>query len=279
MLSCYYKMKLGIAGSRGITNYVQFKDALEAYLKTCAPISEIVSGGARGVDSLAAQYARQHNLALTEFKPDWNTYGKSAGYRRNVDIVNASDEVFVVWDGVSKGTNHTINITKKAGKPIHVELIETIKKPVKRKCSTIDSNLITYVVGDLFDAKGALGHCVSADFAMGAGIARIFRSKFGQVQALKDQHCKIGDVATLQANPFIYYLVTKQCFFHKPTYKSLEQSLIKMRDHMLSHDVSQINLPRIGCGLDKLEWSKVEQILLKTFETTSIKCIVYTLPE
>lgn len=88
-------------------------------------LSKIVSGGAKGVDSMAAQYAQEHDIELEVFYPDWTKYGRSAGYRRNVQIVDASDELFIMWDSKSKGTKLTIDIAKKKGKPCHVHHVKT----------------------------------------------------------------------------------------------------------------------------------------------------------
>lgn len=69
---------------------------------------------------MAEYYAKERNYNLLVFKADWETFGNAAGYMRNVGIVNASDEVFAFWDFKSPGTKHTIDITKKAGKPCYV---------------------------------------------------------------------------------------------------------------------------------------------------------------
>ena len=80
----------------------------------------IVSGGARGADSLAEKYAAEKGIPITVVPAEWDKYGKSAGYRRNVQIVAESDEVVAFWDGESKGTQHTIDIAGKAGKKVSV---------------------------------------------------------------------------------------------------------------------------------------------------------------
>lgn len=77
----------------------------------------VVSGGARGVDSWGAAFAEERGIEVEVFKPDWKKYGKSAGYKRNKEIVDAADDVVAFWDGQSKGTLHTIQIAHKAGKP------------------------------------------------------------------------------------------------------------------------------------------------------------------
>lgn len=80
----------------------------------------IISGGARGADSLANEYAHSRGLELIECPADWERYGKSAGYRRNADMVKQADVVVAFWDGESKGTKHSIDLTLAAGKPLLV---------------------------------------------------------------------------------------------------------------------------------------------------------------
>ena len=111
--------KLAIVGGRDFSDYELMKRTLDEYQKTHTVI-EIVSGGARGADSLGAQFAREHGIKLTEFLPDWNRYGKSAGFRRNGSIVMNSDEVIAFWDGQSRGTANTISIARTFGKPVYI---------------------------------------------------------------------------------------------------------------------------------------------------------------
>lgn len=107
-------MKIAIVGSRGITSL-----DLTPYLEGC---DEIVSGGARGVDSIAARYARSHGLKLTEFLPDYDKYGRGAPIVRNRSIVNYADKVIAFWDGKSRGTMYTINYAREHGVPCEVIL-------------------------------------------------------------------------------------------------------------------------------------------------------------
>ncbi|KGL79430.1 O-acetyl-ADP-ribose deacetylase 1, partial [Tinamus guttatus] len=139
---------------------------------------------------------------------------------------------------------------------------------------------IKNVKGDLFSCPqtDALAHCISEDCRMGAGIAVIFKKKFGGVQELLEQHKKTGEVAVLQRDDrYIYYLITKEKVSHKPTYETMRKSLEAMKSHCLSNGVTDISMPRIGCGLDGLDWNKVSEILGEVFEDTDIKITVYTL--
>ena len=106
-------MKLAIIGSRNLD--VQ---NLEDYLP--ANVTEIVSGGAKGIDSIAASYARQHGIPLTEFLPDYQRYKRGAPLKRNQQIANYADEVLAFWDGQSRGTLFTVNLFKQQGKNVTV---------------------------------------------------------------------------------------------------------------------------------------------------------------
>lgn len=76
-------MKLIVAGSREFDNYAVVERSIDQFIENYGSISEIVSGGARGADQLGERYAKKHKIALRQFYPNWDLYGKSAGYRRN----------------------------------------------------------------------------------------------------------------------------------------------------------------------------------------------------
>ena len=106
-------MKLAIFGSRNI-----ILPNIEEYLPD--GVSEIVSGGAKGIDSEAAKLAISHNIKLTEFRPDYRRYGRGAPLKRNVQIADYADAGLAFWDGSSRGTKYTIDLFRKREKPITV---------------------------------------------------------------------------------------------------------------------------------------------------------------
>ena len=83
-------------------------------------ISEIVSGTARGVDQLGERLASELNIPVKRFPANWDLFGKSAGYKRNVTMADYADGLIAIWDGKSKGTGHMINIMTAKGKWIYV---------------------------------------------------------------------------------------------------------------------------------------------------------------
>ena len=113
-------MKVAIVGSRSFDNYYHLASELD---KRKHEITEIVSGGARGADALAKKYAELNGITYTEFPANWEKYGRSAGFRRNRDIVIYSDKTIAFWDGISKGTAHTITLTENLGKKVEIILV------------------------------------------------------------------------------------------------------------------------------------------------------------
>ena len=106
-------MKVAVVGSRSLT-----VTNLEKYLPPNT--TEIVSGGAQGIDQCARRYAREHGIKLTEFLPDYPAYGRSAPLRRNIEIIDYSDVVLAFWDGVSHGTAFVITKCKERNTPCKV---------------------------------------------------------------------------------------------------------------------------------------------------------------
>lgn len=110
--------KVAVIGSRGFTDYSLLKTELD---RVTAPFI-IVSGGAKGADSLAEKYADEMGYTKLIFPAEWEKYGRSAGFKRNRLIIESSDIVLAFWDGVSKGTKHSINIAKSINKPHRIIL-------------------------------------------------------------------------------------------------------------------------------------------------------------
>ncbi|EDV96894.1 GH16527 [Drosophila grimshawi] len=137
---------------------------------------------------------------------------------------------------------------------------------------------VNEVNGDLFSAPKthSLAHCVGADMVMGAGIAVKFKEIYGKVDELLAQKARAGEVAVLKdGDRYIYYLVTKSQSWAKPTYESMQTSLEKMREHMLKNDIQKLAIPRIGCGIDGLEWNFVRFLLQEVFGRDDVEITVY----
>ena len=105
-------MKLAVIGSRTFNNYSLLKTKLLA-IHNRKTIELIVSGGANGADKLSERFAKEFSIPTLIHLPDWNKYGKGAGFIRNKLIVDDCDGVVAFIVNNSKGANHTVNIAKK----------------------------------------------------------------------------------------------------------------------------------------------------------------------
>ncbi len=120
-----------------------------------------------------------------------------------------------------------------------------------------------------------LAHCISSDFALGAGIAKTFDSvynmRFNLFKNYPDYKYNGGD-ALLIAN--VFNLVTKDKYWHKPTYDSLREALEMMKEQMDFVGANKLAIPHIAAGLDRLEWTKVYGIICEVFEDTDVAIVV-----
>lgn len=111
-------LKVAIVGSR------KFDDAEKVYGKICENIprncTEIVSGGAKGVDTLAQRYAEEHGVFMKVFLPEYEKFGKAATLIRNTEIVKYSDYIFVFIHDDSSGSVDTAKKCLELGKPFSV---------------------------------------------------------------------------------------------------------------------------------------------------------------
>jgi hypothetical protein len=102
-----------VAGSRTFNNYELLKNTLDKLFKTKVDAGErieIVSGMAKGADTLAIQYAKERGFQIKEFPAEWDRLGKSAGYQRNEKMAAYSDALVAFWDGKSRGTMHMVTL-------------------------------------------------------------------------------------------------------------------------------------------------------------------------
>ena len=120
-------MKTIIAGSRTITD---IKHVLDAAAVCGWLISEVVSGTARGVDLLGEQAAAMAGVPVKRFPADWDKYGKKAGYLRNMQMAEYAEALLAIWDGISAGTNHMINIAKTKGLRTYVHTVDLLAKVI-----------------------------------------------------------------------------------------------------------------------------------------------------
>lgn len=138
-----------------------------------------------------------------------------------------------------------------------------------------DLFLEKYKTGDIY------AHCISADFVLGKGIAKTFKEKFPELKKKKElvaEH-RIKNARRFMpvesGNVIIGNLITKKFYYSKPTYGSLTESLVELRKYMLQNNFKRALMPKIGCGLDGLQWELVKQIIEKVFEETNIEIKIF----
>ncbi|KAJ8941492.1 hypothetical protein NQ318_006178 [Aromia moschata] len=134
---------------------------------------------------------------------------------------------------------------------------------------------------DLFQAPAdfCLAHCVAADLRMSRGIALTFKKAFGQLEELRRQRPEVGRVLQITAagqekERSVFYLVTKQLSHHKPTYQTVWDTLVELRDVLLSQSISSLAIPKIASGLDGLDWRVIRSMLEVLFRFTGIDILV-----
>lgn len=138
-------------------------------------------------------------------------------------------------------------------------------------------------IRDLFSVPDdyCLAHCISADFGMGRGIVVEFNKRFDMKNKLQEKYpdyvntwhkYKYNGDCILEGR--VLNLITKERYFHKPTYESMRTSLSEMQAICWFNDINKVAMPIIGCGLDRLEWSKVSGIIKEVFENDDIEILV-----
>ena len=113
-------MKIAIIGSRDFDNYNLVVATMEEFQTTHPPTTTIVSGGARGADTLGEKWANNNKIPIKIFLAEWKKHGKAAGLIRNKDIIENSDHVVAFWDGESKGTKHSLGLCHKSNTPYSI---------------------------------------------------------------------------------------------------------------------------------------------------------------
>lgn len=139
---------------------------------------------------------------------------------------------------------------------------------------------------NLFDVdlkRYTLAHCISYDCEMGAGIAKVFNQKYPDMKpylkrVLKENNLNYPITVTYtgndEFNTVILNLITKERYWHKPTYDTITQSIKDMKDICECCNVKYLAMPKIGCGLDRLSWGKVREMITEIFEDTDIEILV-----
>lgn len=158
----------------------------------------------------------------------------------------------------------------------------------------IRCNLFEYVANNKLNT--VVAHCISRDIAMGAGIAKQFTDmgiknaliQYASINNMDSTRCVkvIGNMynTPLYMTP-VFNLITKEAYFHKPTYTTLRDALLEMKNSIVynnmyynnfdpSRVIKSLVMPKIGCGLDRLDWNTVSNMIKEIFSDIDIKVII-----
>ena len=130
---------------------------------------------------------------------------------------------------------------------------------------------------DLFGVKGDyyLVHCIASDLCLGAGIAVPMQQRFGLRQAIRASGESVESPTCILTGR-VLNLITKSKSYGKPTYSSFQFALEKMREIVVKEGITKIAMPKIGCGLDRLQWTLVKHLIEETFrdiEGENLVCV------
>ncbi len=132
--------------------------------------------------------------------------------------------------------------------------------------------------GDLFSVKNSspiFAHCVSSDGKMGAGIAKQFVRRYGSSLRDSVDGFEVGDAAPYKnGDTKIYNLITKEKYWKKPTFKSIQSSLKSLRKRLAENNEEKIYMPRIASGLDGKDWNKVKTKIKDVFDGSDIQITI-----
>ncbi|MCI7666816.1 MAG: macro domain-containing protein [Fusobacterium mortiferum] len=131
---------------------------------------------------------------------------------------------------------------------------------------------------DVFNHKDCYyAHCISRDYALGAGIAVEFDKRYdmrNRLLKLAEEKPETLDEKCIEVEN-VFNLITKEKYWQKPSYKSLEESLLEMKEKLSKNkNIKKLVMPKIGCGLDRLSWDKVEPMVQEIFKDLDIEIVV-----
>jgi hypothetical protein len=120
-----------------------------------------------------------------------------------------------------------------------------------------------------------LAHCISADFALGAGIAKtfdeVYNMRFKLFREYDNYEYEGGDALLIDN---VFNLVTKPKCYHKPRYEAVREALEVMKEIMETNATTKLAMPKIASGLDKCEWEKIYDIICEVFEDTDVEILI-----
>ena len=209
-------------------------------------------------------------------------YDKYKLISRRTDVFPCNDPI-VDWDGDTK--DYVLFATLPdyySNKPVSLKAyssVENVKSRVSQfKYTERTGNLVRRL------KNSCIAHCITADFSLGAGLAKVLNDKFDLSDRLDEQFHNIkstsdalGKALYIEARDTkIFNLVDKQDRYDFADYIYIEQALIDMKNQCKALGITSVIMPRIGCGRDKLDWTVVSAIIKEIFEDTDMKITVYS---
>lgn len=121
----------------------------------------------------------------------------------------------------------------------------------------------------------SLAHCISVDAKMGNGIAAKFKEFFNHTELLRASQMRVGDVIAIEEHPrTIFYLITKNRYFEKPSYRTLFDTLENLKHCLVKRNIKKLAMPRIGCGLDRLDWDIVFNMIKYVLRDVHLEILI-----
>lgn len=274
-------MKVAVIGSRGFDNYSLLKKVMNKYAKQA---TAIVSGGAKGADTLAERYAQEFNLEKIIFLADWGNiqvspciirnnskgpYNAMAGHNRNTKIVESADLIIAFWDFSSKGTRDSLKKAHKMGKKT---IIINYKK----------NKNIVYMIGDIFNSQcEVLVNPVNCVGVMGAGLALSFKERYPNMFSKYKSYCtqgllSPGKIALIQEDTKRIMLFPTKEHYSKPSKMIyIQEGLAKVKGAYANKGIKSIAFPKLGCGLGGLDWKQVEKEIISALGEENLLVEIY----
>jgi len=278
-----------ICGSRSLVDgKVPFSKAnvlfaIEHYFPVPLTNVEVITGGAKGVDSIAIEWAKRKGIPYRVFRPNWKRYGKRAGLIRNEQMVRIATHVLALWDGVSNGTAHTIVTAHKYGVPVTVNLVKGKDYSIWHEVGKVDAICVT--------TNGFVTR--SGRAVMGRGVAYQAKVFVPNVEKILAHHIKKfgnvpGQLTELKyGTKLVSFPVKKDkgiypCpvvgharnrfregdevpgFLLQADLDTIKRSADKLAEMIESAGWEKVILPKPGCGAGELNWNDVLETLVES---------------
>ena len=273
--------KVVVAGGREFEDFDLLERKLNNILKDCDKV-EIVSGKAKGADTLGERYAKKYGHSIKAFPADWKTHGNAAGPIRNKQMAEYGDAVVCFWDGKSTGTRSMINLAKDYG--LQLRIIRYDKK---------EELMIENKQGNVLEQTECrvICHQVNCFSTMGAGIAKQIKEKYPVAFAVdknspltpseKLGKCTFG---VSKADRRVIFNLYGQFEYGRQKQNTNYADLLTSMDEMCKvlkekNYVGKIGIPfNMGCGLGGGEWDKVLDLITKVIvEKHKYKVVIFKL--